>query len=537
MKSFSKASFALVAAVMALFAGIAYFVARNTSDLMVQEARRRVHGVVKATVGQIDQLMSGVETATANSAWLVREHRGDPDFMYRITQELVRNNLYIVGSSVAFRPGFCKDASRHYFAPYTCQETDGSLRSFPLGKYGDGQWYDHQGWYARAVDSKGGVWSEPYFDEGGAKILMSTFSLPVRAEDGRTFAVFTADLSLSQLTERVSALHPFPRAYAELYTSIGATIVAPPERKEIRPGEATIKVMETAKNGWTVVITCPVENIVSEANRLAGRIIGFSLLGLLLIFALASAFSVRLERSVAQQNRMEGELVTARAIQRNVLPQLFPPHVCGFLRPAREVGGDLYDFVERDGGLYFIVGDASGKGVPASLFSFMAVTVFRMAAGMDLAPAEILARINAALVRGNEMCMFVTAFVGRLDRRTGRLDYGSAGHNAPVVVASDGTAAFLPVKRNIPLGVMEGKAYLDESAEIPVGAKIVAYTDGVTEAEQADHAQFGNGRLLAALAVGDCAVRDVTDRLLAAVDAFADGAEQADDITILTVGR
>ena len=133
MKSFSKASFALVAAVMALFAGIAYFVARNTSDLMVQEARRRVHGVVKATVGQIDQLMSGVETATANSAWLVREHRGDPDFMYRITQELVRNNLYIVGSSVAFRPGFCKDASRHYFAPYTCQETDGSLRSFPLG--------------------------------------------------------------------------------------------------------------------------------------------------------------------------------------------------------------------------------------------------------------------------------------------------------------------------------------------------------------------------------------------------------------------
>ena len=266
------------------------------------------------------------------------------------------------------------------------------------------------------------------------------------------------------------------------------------------------------------------------------KIIIFSVLGLGMIFIVTWFYSSRLQASLALRARMAGELNTAKNIQSDILPKDFTSNVYATLRPAREVGGDLYDFVKKDNLLYFIVGDASGKGVPAGLFSFMADTVFRMACSMGLNAGEIVGRINEALVHNNEMSMFVTAFVGVLNLETGDLEFGCAGHNPPVLLAPDGTATFLQVRRGPPTGAMGGVFYPCQKAKVERGSQILVYTDGVTEAEKADHSQFGDDRLLKyAAGCGGCGVREVVNGLIREVDGFVAGAEQSDDITVMSV--
>ena len=142
-----------------------------------------------------------------------------------------------------------------------------------------------------------------------------------------------------------------------------------------------------------------------------------------------------------------------------------------------------------------------------------------------------------ALVRNNATSMFVTVFVGVLDLGTGELSYGCAGHNPPVIIPPDGQARLLEVKRQPPTGAVEGTAYAVQTAQIEKGSKIVVYTDGVTEAERADHGQFGDGRLLHfAEGCAEASVSDTAVGLLKAVDEFVDGAEQSDDIAILSIG-
>ena len=531
MKTLLKSTFNIVAAVVVLFALIAIVVAKNTSALMVAEAERTVRSVVKNTTGRIDRLMTGVESAVANQKWVIGEHLDDPDYMYRITRELVENNEYIVGSTVAFRPGFFKSKGRLY-SPYSCRSANGKTESFTLPYE-----YPEYEWYKVASESGKARWSEPYFDEGGGQVDMSTFSMPIYDSRTNFLAIFTADISLEQLKAHVASICPFPNSYAVMRSAQGRPLVDAPKNRRVGDGGETITIRDTADNGWTVEVVCPVEEILRGAQQLVIRIIIFSALGLVMIFIVAWIYSSRLQRSVALRERMAGELNTARSIQSDILPKDFTDSVYALLRPAREVGGDLYDFVKKGDRLSFIIGDASGKGVPAALFSFMASTVFRMACDMGLGAGEIAGRINQVLSHNNEMSMFVTAFVGVLDLKTGELEFGCAGHNAPVVISPDGTVRLLPLHRDPPTGAVVGKYFRSQTARIEPGSRLLVYTDGVTEAERSDHAQFGDGRLLEyAAACGGRGVREIADGLLGRVDEFVAGAEQSDDITIMAIG-
>ena len=535
MRAFLKSTFGMVAAVVVLFVAIAVFVARNTSQQMVDQARKTVENLVKATTGQIDRLMTGVETAVANQKWVIGEHLDEPEYMYKITKELVENNEYIFGSTVAFVPNYFPEKG-YYWAPYTCDEGGGKFKSFQLGT--NENRYHEQGWYVDAVKAGKAIWSEPYFDEGGGGIDMSTFSMPIRDKRRNICAVFTADLSLEQLKEHVRQICPFPNSYAVMTSAQGKSLVSPPEGREINDGDGkTIRIRERADNGWTVEVVCPIEEILRDAQKLVVKIIIFSVLGLGMIFIVTWFYSSRLQASLALRARMAGELNTAKNIQENILPKNFTNNVYAALRPAREVGGDLYDFVKKDNRHYFIIGDASGKGVPAGLFSFMADTVFRMACSMGLNAGEIVGRINEALVHNNEMSMFVTVFVGVLDLNMGNLEFGCAGHNAPVVISPDGTARFLPLHRDPPTGAVAGKYFRTQTVKVEPGSQILVYTDGVTEAERADHSQFGDDRLLKyAASCRGRSVQEVVVGLLRQVDEYVAGAEQSDDITIMSVG-
>ena len=531
MKPVKRVNFAVVAITAALFLAIAAFVAFSTSRMMENEARNTVENVVKATVGRIDRLMASVESAVENSNWIVAEHLDEPDYMFKITGELVQNNPSVVGSTIAFEPNFFPSKG-YYYSAFSYRDGNGRVQRIQQG--GEDFKYHDMDWYRIPKEAKTSSWCEPYFDKGGAEVMMSTYSLPLRDKAGNVYAVLTADVSLEELTRHVAEIKPYPDSYAVLLSQKGRSLVAAP--KDVLASKDTVKIVGKASNGWTMELICPLSNILQGSRILVRRIALFSTVGLGLIFFVSWSFSTRLQRATAASERLSNELNIARTIQSSVLNRRVPPYLGAVLRPAREVGGDFYDFYEQDGMLYFAVGDASGKGIPAALFTFLAGAGFHLSADMGLPPDEIVARINALLCKDNDTCMFVTLFVGRLELATGKLEYCSAGHPPPVVIRPDGMCEPLAAKRNVAAGVMEGYHYAKETVTFAPGTRLLAYTDGVTEAEQKDHAQYGDARLLAfTSAHAKDTPGDLVDGLVKDMDAFAAGAEQSDDITALAV--
>ena len=530
-RSVERINFAIVAVTAALFLVIAAFVAFSTSKMMENEARSTVENVVKATVGRIDRQMASVESAVENSAWIVGDRLTNPDYMFRITGELVQNNPFIVGSTIAFEPNFFPSKG-YYYSAFFYKDGKGEIRRVQQGS--ETFKYHGMDWYRIPKESKKSSWCEPYFDEGGAKVMMCTYSVPLMKRDGKVYAVLTADVSLEDLTRHVAAIKPYPDSYAILFSQEGKPLVAAPA--DATTTSDTVMIAGKTSNGWTVELVCPLANILQGARSLVLRIAVFSIVGLGLIFFVSWSFSTRLQRATAANERLSSELGIARAIQSSVLKRKVPPYLGTILRPAREVGGDFYDFQEKDGLLYFAVGDASGKSIPAALFTFLAGAGFRMAADMGLAPDEIVARINALLCRDNDTCMFVTLFVGRLELSSGRLEYCNAGHTPLVIVRPGGGAEFLAEKCNVAAGIMDGYAYAMQETTFEPGTMLLAYTDGVTEAERAGHEQYGEKRLLAfASAHANDAPAGFVENMERELDAFTAGAEQSDDITALAV--
>ncbi len=245
-----------------------------------------------------------------------------------------------------------------------------------------------------------------------------------------------------------------------------------------------------------------------------------------------------------QRDRMEDELNIGREIQMSMIPLTFPPFpdrhefsVFAALEPAREVGGDFYDYYFIDEERFcFCIGDVSGKGVPAALFMAMAKTLIKSRAADDGSTASILTHVNDELSVGNHNCMFVTIFSGILNVRTGELLYTNAGHNPPYLKRKDGTLQRLDKRHGPVIGAVEGMAYAEGRDTMEPGDLLLLYTDGVTEAMDVDDRLFSEKRfeqLLASMDTGD--VDNAVDITLDAVKAFEGEAEQADDITVVAL--
>ena len=250
---------------------------------------------------------------------------------------------------------------------------------------------------------------------------------------------------------------------------------------------------------------------------------------------------------------MESELGVARNIQMGMLRTDFPDNVSALLVPAKEVGGDLYDFVQKGKYLYFTIGDVSGKGVPASLMMAITRAGLRFVSGIDQTMDKLLERINVSVTDTNSNDMFVTLFMARVNLETRRMEYCNAGHNPIIVVPPDGAPYFLKAKPNLAIGLFEDFVYEAESLDLAAGTRLVLYTDGVNEAERLerepaertnpsgdDKSLFGNDRLLAwagSALVRDTATsdKDVVDSLYNEVLQYTEGNPQNDDITIMSI--
>jgi len=251
------------------------------------------------------------------------------------------------------------------------------------------------------------------------------------------------------------------------------------------------------------------------------------------------------ERRKAEAQRLEGELAAARAIQMGILPREFPafPERAEFdlhamIEPARAVGGDLYDFAMIDDDLlYFMIGDVSGKGVPASLFMALTKALYKSSAlRKRIAIDEIMTLANAEIARENPTMMFVTVLAGLLDVRTGELQFCNAGHDAPILVRPDGPPEAIDSAGGPPLCVLEDFDYPATTITLAPGQGLVLFTDGVTEAMSTAEALYSHDRLMRVLAdMNDPAPTEIVRGLAADIHRHAEGAEPSDDITILAV--
>ena len=248
----------------------------------------------------------------------------------------------------------------------------------------------------------------------------------------------------------------------------------------------------------------------------------------------------QLEETTTAKERIESELRIARDIQMSMVPSIFPKRegldLYASMTPAREVGGDLYDYLLEEDTLYFCLGDVSGKGVPASLFMAQATRLFRALAKQHQMPATIATRLNEELTEKNDNGMFVTMFIGQMNLTTGHLYFCYAGHNPPVIGGDEQHGSFLEMESNAPIGLWPGIEYIGEEIETIKGRPLFIYSDGLNEAENKNKEQFGDERMLDILRHTDFkSARQVVETLKKEVEHHRDGAEANDDLTIMCI--
>jgi hypothetical protein len=400
------------------------------------------------------------------------------DSLHLALQRVVANHPEIVGVDFAYRVG--SDGLRDGYFTFRDDATN-EIKDTIIGFD-----YTERTWYREGLRGNGS-WSEPYMSRYYVA-LMSTFSRPVHDPQGRVVAVIGADVPMRELSSMA----------VQLYDN---------QQRSLIP----------------VVIF---------------QLIGLVVLGFIMY---RSILSVRkLSKVSAEKDLMNRELSIANAIQTAMLPPPMPANefvdMVGSQVPAKQVGGDFYDYFIRDGKLFFNIGDVCGKGIPAALVMSMTQAVFRTIATKIDDPAQIVKGMNTMASRGNTTGMFATLFVGVLDLATGHLSYSNAGHEKPIIIEGN-AMRYLNVIPNIPIGVMEEKEYKTQETDITAGDMILLYTDGLTEAMNSSAELFGLRRVEEAIcgASAFTEAKTVLETMSHAVSEFVNGAEQSDDLTMLVI--
>ena len=540
-----------------------------------QEASLRAESELKSAEHKIMDVVNQAEAAVRNSIWVAQWCLDNPDSLARIPQRVVSENPVVVGSTMALVPGYSVKDS--LFAPYAARDLEtGEIRMLSLAT----EEYDYpsQEWFTKPLELNDSYWSEPYFDENGGEMLMTTFSMPVKGSNGEVAAILTADISLDWLTELVGNIKVYPNAFNLVVSRSGQIMVCPVETLVMRTtvdqfamesedyealnqvnramlsgrsGEIPVRYKgqtshvyfsPVERTGWSLSIVLPEKELYSGVRQIGMIVKLLQLLGLamlIVILRVATKNQAKYHSMNEQKERMENELHIAREIQMAMIPKTFPPFperkdldLAASIIPAKEVGGDLYDFFIRDEKLFFCIGDVSGKGIPASLVMAVTRSLFRAMSAHEDSPAKIVASMNNSMSEANENCIFVTFFCGVLDLKAGQLHYCNAGHNPPMILTD--AIRMLPVEPNVPLGILKEMDFIEQEMPFHYDDALFLYTDGLSEAENASQEQFGEARIEKALH-GKKHSEEHLENIQQRVSLFVGEAPQSDDLTMLFV--
>ena len=559
---------------MMLISAVQYYYSRRQirADL---ERNTEMELVIKAQ--KIRYSLESVEKALQNHIDDIEQSLPYPDSLFSVTRRIVEQNPDFDGCCIAMIPDFYPEKGR-LFQP--CSYRDGKKIDtylYDVKKYD----YTKIDYFYYAVNNDTAYWSEPYRDPDDPSEIVVTYNFPVHDQNHRVVGLVGVDLNAAWLGTVLNSHHQFPSSYDLLLSGQGKLICGPDaadvkhqevkdmvamlndstlDRSPSQSGKCTILTFIDKEDGekgyvfynthksiapWQIAIVSYDDEVFGpllHIRRINGllALVGLLILSFIVMRTVKSIYKLR--DANAEKQRADDELMIAKNIQMNMLPETYPPFpdrndldIYGSLVPAKMVGGDLYDFFIRDEKLYFCIGDVSGKSVPAALVMAVAHSLFRSVSSHESHPARIMQNINESLCRGNESNMFVTFFIGVLDLPTGIMRYCNAGHNPPLVVKGEQVEP-LPAKANLPLGVMDDMDYMLQQVIIDPETMIVLYTDGLTEAKNLKRKQFGIERTLEV--VKDChdaTATQLIQTLTQRVNAFVGDAEPSDDLTLLAI--
>ena len=358
-------------------------------------------------------------------------------------------------------------------------------------------------------------------------------------KDGNFVCVVGIDFSLSWMEQLMEEFKPFDDAVCVIYSTDGKLLTASENLAGQDPSYLT-------EDHWILshqtFDTIDIEMVFAVPQwHIWKGIIWRILWSLVVLIASILVIGIFIRRMLQDQKEnarletekqiMAHEMEIAHDIQMGILRNDFPQDedvmVHADLLPVREVGGDLYDFYRQGEDLWFIIGDVSGKGVPAALFMSAAVNLFRSTLGHQTSPKAIMEEMNAVLSENNPSVTFVTAFIGRLHIPSGHLSFCNAGHLPPLAVSREHQVRTIKMAHNIPLGFEGDFNYAEDSCMLGDNEMLVLYSDGVTEARNAEKKMLGDQRWMEMVAQGG--------DLLEAVRQYIGEAEQSDDITLMTI--
>ena len=608
--------------------GFLFYQAR---EAVRQEAINSATQILDKTSLRVEGILNRVEVASNMTRWLVQRHPNKADSMFVYSRGALLNNPDFYTCSIAFEPYYFKDKGR-YFSAYTKHIGD-SLRTIQGGS--DHYQYFFADWYLMPQLLDKPCWTEPYMDLDAPTNtfeMVTSYCQPIKDKNNQFIGVINTSLSITWLSQTISAVKPYPNSYSIMIGCGGTYFVHPDTTKITRQtiftqtmeqpdtaltalgyamqrGEEGMKHMNIdgkdcyvfykplGQTGCSMAIVCPESDIFGGFDRLRNSVRAIVLVGLLLMLYLFIRIITRelqplrrladeaetiasgqfdamlpdfkrideigqlshsfgnmqqslvkyideLKNTTAQKASIESDLRIASGIQMGMLPEQFPTRedrddveLYASLTPAKEVGGDLFDFYFRDEKLFFCIGDVSGKGVPASLFMAVTRSTFRTVSAHESMPDRIVTIMNKTIADMNKNHMFVTLLVGVLDLPTGRLHYCNAGHDAPLLIGAG--VGELPCDPNIPVGFMPTWKYSLQEARIFTGTTILLFTDGLTEAMNADYEQFQMERVNEvanrALSNQQQSPRQLIAQMTDAVHEFVGDAEQSDDLTMMAI--
>ncbi len=502
-----------------------------------------------------------VEVTLDNMAWAVSDDLVHPDSLLRATYQLIEHNPSILGSSATCIPYFFPQKGRWYEA-YSVRREDGTIESMQLGSADHD--YTKMEFYKVPIANGSGHWTLPYLDDDGAMGKIITYGVPVRNGKGDIVAVFDADIPYDWLVDLLDDEKNYESTQRFLVSGSGKLVAGEDnevlhrvlemmaddednqgyEEFEDGHGENMHAFFHPigGKTDWVLISVLNDSEVFGKLLQVRITLLSLVVMGLLLmgfVIYRTSRDQEHLQEVNAEKERIGGELLVASQIQQSMLPN---HHYCqddveidGSLVPAREIGGDLYDYYIRDEKLFFCIGDVSGKGAPAAMVMSAVHTLFRAISAREDNPASMMQSINETFCHNSENNLFVTLFIGVLDLPTGHLCYCNAGHDTPIVL-EEGKICSVCANPHLPVGVFDDVKYEVQEIQIKPDSTIFLYTDGLTEARNAARKMFGRGRVETILE--QCTAlcpKDILTRVTDAVHNYVMDAEQSDDLTLLAI--
>lgn len=500
-----------------------------------------ISDAISSTTQIIEQMMLRVEDAANATALMLPSTLGNAAERDSILCGALSAMTNTHAVTIVLDRGFMKNVPGFY-ERIALAGKDGEIRL--LERIG-GDWIESDPIWQKSFLRGESGWSDPKVKSDGDVVC---YSVPLNDRSGNRVGLLSVAVLESVLTPMVTRYKSRKDIDVSIFSANGEMVVAPDDYiLKLAPEDMIVQERIIDHLGWKLVFSAD-RNIVDGTIREVLFALGILILFLFLTITAAITLTVRFvarpfvleqEKTAREKAVMDKEMQLAANAQNELVPHVFPPfpqignldlHAC--LYPARNVGGDLYDYFLQGDKLYFCIGDVSGKGVQAALFMAATHYLFRSAASTGNM-SEAVQHMNRSLCADNGQCMFVTFWFGRLDLNSGQLEYVNAGHNEPAVIR-DSRAEFMPKSENMPLGVWEEAEFVSGKVSLEPGDVLFLYTDGVTEAMDPAGHEFGTDKALEVLeGAGGSPASDIVSEVLGKVRAHADGAVQSDDITML----